>query len=196
MCKIKRYSANEKDVVLTLKSDDIALEDIGDFRAVLSCGHACDPNSLTQWCRMQLDDGKFEFTCPALTSANKQCNRIWPYEEVRRLAMLDDDEQEWFETRLNDNCIRLINFCKCPECFSYYELNDCARAGLRVDCTICPLIYSKRFAFCWQCENPWIDVPFGQMRRDKCARGDCRNKDLDILAKCKKIRFISRLIIS
>ncbi|XP_038672780.1 uncharacterized protein LOC119976365 isoform X2 [Scyliorhinus canicula] len=72
------------------------------LRVQMSCGHAVDPKSLTAWCRSLMDQNHFTFHCPAAKENNTQkCNKIWSYLEVRRHALLDDEEQQYFEERVS-----------------------------------------------------------------------------------------------
>lgn len=41
--------------------------------------------------------GKNKFRCPALVEGTKQCNKLWTYQEVRRLADLSAEEMQYFE---------------------------------------------------------------------------------------------------
>ncbi len=63
-------------------------------RVVMSCKHAVDPNSLTTYCRSIVDGGQLEMRCPAImdTSTNKQCEKLWEYTEIRKIALLNDAE--------------------------------------------------------------------------------------------------------
>lgn len=41
--------------------------------------------------------GKYKFRCPAVVEGTKQCNKLWTYREVRRLADLSAEEMQYFE---------------------------------------------------------------------------------------------------
>uniref|UniRef100_A0A673FNH3 RING-type domain-containing protein n=1 Tax=Sinocyclocheilus rhinocerous TaxID=307959 RepID=A0A673FNH3_9TELE len=71
------------------------------LRAQLSCGHVIDPETLTDCCRAQLNDGQTEFKCPL-------CKKKWPYDEVRKLAKLTLEEQLSFEEKLGTNTAKKI----------------------------------------------------------------------------------------
>lgn len=157
------------------------------LRAELSCGHAVDPNSLTGWCRSLIDDGKFEFYCPAIIENRKKCEKKWEYAEVRRLALLNESEMENFETKLSQNAAQLlVDYKECPKCRSFVERIDLT--DLRVKCSICQ--YNKNdFEFCWQCEIEWpVDVGNAAYT---CGRANCKNKGLQVLAECKMIKLAS-----
>jgi hypothetical protein len=153
----------------------------------LSCGHAVDPNSLTAWCRSLIDDGKFELFCPALVDGSKKCLAKWQYNEVRRLALLNDSELEYFEKKLSENSAKCyVEFKECPQCKSFVERLDLK--NLRVVCLICKIKTKKNYEFCWQCEREWTGVS-RTTASDTCGREGCVNKDLDILAQCKMIKL-------
>lgn len=181
----KEYNLlNINQNILTTRSDEIARLDYGVYRALLSCGHACDPNSLTSWCKSLLDDGKTQFTCPAMKGSSK-CNQEWDYSEVRLLGLLTQQEMDYFETKLNENMAnQLFDFKKCPKCISFIEReeNSC---NLETECKIC------NFKFCWLCESKWNYKKAINSNRFSCGRSNCQNKELQILSECKMIKLIS-----
>lgn len=44
--------------------------------------------------------GNHKFRCPAVVEGTKLCNKLWSYQEVRRLADLSVDEMEYFEQKM------------------------------------------------------------------------------------------------
>lgn len=45
--------------------------------------------------------GQYTFSCPALKDGSTEsCGKLWPYQEVRRLAVLTDEEQQTFEEKV------------------------------------------------------------------------------------------------
>ncbi|XP_062902042.1 uncharacterized protein LOC134345385 isoform X11 [Mobula hypostoma] len=71
------------------------------YRVEMSCGHAVDPISLTEWCRSQISQGHFKFHCPALIDeTNEGCGEEWSYMEVCRHALLSVEERQLFEEKL------------------------------------------------------------------------------------------------
>lgn len=177
----KRYNVLESsEIELTTKSDEIACENSGPFRALLSCGHICDPNSLFGWCKTQLNDGKSKFTCPALTRSGQTCAKEWPYDEVRRLGLLTQSKSELFEAKLNQNAIMSEAHCKqCPQCSSFIERSDVEKKCLKMQCVTC------RVSFCWQCNQIWKSEK--KDNETSCARYNCRNRELEILKNCMLI---------
>ncbi|XP_050955359.1 uncharacterized protein LOC127156518 [Labeo rohita] len=159
---------------------DLSLDPFDDdpdtLRAELSCGHIVGPQTLTDYCRIQLDEGKTELRCPL-------CNGLWSYTEVRKLAKLTPEEQQYFEERLANNATRkTIDIKNCPGCDWIIERSD--PSNLSVQCTICSAKNKKTFEFCWQCLREWK----GQRpRSDRCDNEGCSNKDLDLLRDCATI---------
>lgn len=174
----KRYDGSEKDIIFVKKCSnfDPYDDDPGVLRAELSCGHVTGPEALTNYCRVQLGQGKAELRCPV-------CKKQWSYAEVRTLAKLTPEEQQYFEETLGNNASRKIADIKnCPGCDWLIERSD--SSNLSVQCTICSVNKGKNFEFCWQCLREWK----GQRpRSDRCDNDGCSNKDLDLLRDCKTI---------
>uniref|UniRef100_A0A671UYB7 Uncharacterized protein n=1 Tax=Sparus aurata TaxID=8175 RepID=A0A671UYB7_SPAAU len=97
----KKYDPLDTTLKFVNRKDDLdplfSEEDDDSLRAEMSCGHAVTPDSLTQWCRSQLDEGHYKFRCPAVLEGTKLCNKLWSYQEVRRLADLSVEEMQHFE---------------------------------------------------------------------------------------------------
>ncbi|XP_030018263.1 probable E3 ubiquitin-protein ligase ARI5 [Sphaeramia orbicularis] len=181
----KTYDRNDSTLVFVNRPDDLDPfpPDEGDLclRAQMSCGHAVTPQSLTAWCRSLLDKGQYKFKCPALKDGTLQrCDEVWAYSEVRRLAVLTNEEMQYFE----ENIARMAatEYCEyktCPGCKSYIERDDLT--NLCVECTICKSD-QKACQFCWQCLKPWKGrAP----RSDRCDNDGCTNHELQLLKNCK-----------
>lgn len=176
----KRYHANDilLGINLVKKCSDIdPYDDDPDvFRAKLSCGHITGPDTLTDYCRIQLIDGKAELRCPL-------CNDLWSYSEVRKLAKLTLEEQQFFEETLASNATRkIVDIKNCPGCDWLIERTD--SSNICVQCTVCTAKHGRTFEFCWQCEKEWKgDRP----RSDRCDNEGCTNPDLDLLRDCGNV---------
>lgn len=149
----------------------------------MSCGHAVTPQSLTAWCRSLLDQQQYEFTCPALVNGtNEHCGKKWPYIEIRKLALLTDEEQAHFEEMLPQlAAARYCEFKSCPGCQSFVERKDLTNL-----CVRCPICTAGKgfFNFCWQCWSSWKGPA---PRSDKCENEGCINPDVEKLTKAKII---------
>ncbi|XP_071765232.2 E3 ubiquitin-protein ligase RNF19A-like [Centroberyx gerrardi] len=170
---------DRKDEVDPLSSDDGG----SSLRAEMSCGHAVTPESLTGWCRSQLNEGKYTFRCPALTEGTSQCNALWSYQEVRRLADLSVEEMQHFEETMAH--LAAAEHCEiqpCPQCKTYVERKNLS--NLCVQCPICTADQQKSYQFCWQCLKKWKGPG---PRSDRCDNDGCVNKDLELLKTCQTI---------
>jgi hypothetical protein len=185
---VKLYNRKKHvGIEFSYKPDDISLDDEHVLRSKLSCGHFVDPNSLTSWCKNLVNDGYFEFHCPAIVSRFEKCNKKWEYSEVRKLALLDKTEQDYFEIKLSENAAdKIFDYKKCPNCQSFVERTDCN--DLKTVCSVCLVLTQQIFEFCWQCENKWIETTTNK-QKDTCGRLNCINKKLQALAECKLIQL-------
>ncbi|XP_056307522.1 E3 ubiquitin-protein ligase RNF19B-like [Danio aesculapii] len=178
----KCYNGSEKDIQFVRRASDIdpCDDEAGVLRAVLSCGHVTGPQTLTDYCRVQLTDGKPELRCP-------ECKQQWSYTEVRTLAKLTAEEQLYFEEKLANNSTRTtIDIKNCPGCDYVLERSD--PANLSVQCTVCSARNNKTFEFCWQCLREWKGK---RPRSDRCDNEGCTNNDLEMLRECENITLPS-----
>ncbi|XP_029941795.1 uncharacterized protein LOC115383760 [Salarias fasciatus] len=182
----KRYDRRDTTLKFVNRPDDLdpLPPEEGDpgLRAEMSCGHAVTPESLTGWCRSLLDQGQYKFKCPALKDGTvNRCGAVWPYKEVRRLAVLTAEEMQYFE----ENIARMAaaehcEFKSCPGCKTYLERMDLT--NLCVQCTVCTADKKTVYQFCWQCSKPWKGTA---PSADRCANEGCVNHDLELLKNCK-----------
>ncbi|XP_052453221.1 E3 ubiquitin-protein ligase RNF19B-like, partial [Carassius gibelio] len=120
--------------------------------------------------------GKAELRCP-------ECNDLWSYTEVHKLAKLTPEEQQFFEETLAKNAAKKIADIKnCPGCDWLIKRSDLF--NLCVQCTICSKNKGKTFQFCWQCLREWKG---SHARSDRCDNEGCSNKELDLLRDCATI---------
>ncbi|KAG8006108.1 hypothetical protein GBF38_005263 [Nibea albiflora] len=194
----KSYDPLDTTLKFVDRKDDLDPldDDDGCLKAEMSCGHAVTPDSLTQWCRSQLDElsvvmkttflqGNYKFRCPAVVEGTTLCNKVWSYQEVRRLADLSDKEMQYFE----ENMARLAaaeytEIQQCPQCRTCVERMDLT--NLCVQCTICTADQKKTYQFCWQCLKEWKGPG---LRSDRCDNAGCINHDLELLKNCETTTF-------
>uniref|UniRef100_A0A671PKD3 RING-type domain-containing protein n=1 Tax=Sinocyclocheilus anshuiensis TaxID=1608454 RepID=A0A671PKD3_9TELE len=158
----KKFTPDDKD-----EYDD----DPDVLRAMLSCGHITDPQTLTDCCRAQLDAGNTEFRCPL-------CEDEWPYDEVRKLAKLTVDEKCNFEDMMGTKAAEKL----CPGCDSFIDRLDVS--NLCVECSICTKRNGQTYEFCWQCVREWKGP---RPRGDRCGNVGCTSADQELLRDCPLI---------
>lgn len=183
----KSYDPSDTTLIFVQEPDVLEPPEFDDpdtLKAKMSCGHAVKPQSLTGWCRSLMDQGQYEFFCPApVNGTNEKCNKEWPYTEIRKLALLTDEEQADFEETLPRlAAARYCEYKSCPGCQSFVERGDLT--NLCVRCAVCAAKKGAMFEFCWQCLGIWKGrAP----RSDRCENEGCANPDVEKLAACKTI---------
>ncbi|KAK2863041.1 hypothetical protein Q5P01_002574 [Channa striata] len=145
-------------------------EDELDYKALMSCGHAVTPTSLTNWCRRLLDEGESKWVC-----GQNGCNIEWSYAEVCKMALLTPKEKEEFENKIISNAMRLYSDTRiCPGCKSSVGRTD--QSNLNV----------QKCEFCWQCLRKWKGPA---PRSDCCGNPGCSNESLETLKNCPDINL-------
>lgn len=175
----KQYNPSDLSIHFTDKECSITGDkDTPSGRAVMSCGHAVDPNALTAWCRSLLDQMQWDFYCPAIVDGKtKQCKKVWPYEEVRRLALLNEAETKYFEAKMSEYAAK--TFCdmkECPGCRSFVERENAS--NLRVVCVVCTKKKGSPFEFCWNCDAAWSGPTTSAV---KCGNSNCEHRDISTI---------------
>lgn len=163
-------------VELTDEPDMITWDDDPEGkRAKMPCGHAIAAESLTAYCKSLLSAGKFIFLCPYVdpTNSSVRCSKEWSYIEVRRFAVLTEDEQKEFETKISENYLKkAMGIQECPGCESLCERIDLK--DKRVTCRICTKEKGYRFDFCWHCLHEWKESGTSKCGNEECSGEDHR----------------------
>lgn len=154
---------------------DFECEGFTSPRARMSCGHVVTPTSLTNYCKYLLEKGESTFVC-----AQFGCNVEWPYEEVRKMALLTLEEKEYFERTMAVNAFKAYFDSKlCPGC--KYSVTRKDESNLSVRCQMCTATKGRTYEFCWQCLREWKGP---QPRTDRCDNEGCCNEALKTLRDC------------
>ncbi|XP_069025948.1 E3 ubiquitin-protein ligase ARIH2-like [Embiotoca jacksoni] len=179
-CEEKCYDPGDRTLIFVDGEDemDFECEDFPSLRALMSCGHAVTPKSLTKWCRRLLDQGDTTFEC-----GQTDCDLKWSFEEVCKMALLTPEEIEYFEKKMFSNSKDCFDVKSCPGCKSSVLRSDFS--SLSVECTVCTADQNRTFIFCWQCLREWR----GPSCSDRCGNHGCVNKSLKTLKKCPEITF-------
>ena len=178
----KRHDPSDFSLMFTDEPDVIFGYSLpGDPKRVkMSCGHAVDPNTLTGWCRSLLDSHHFKFHCPAIVGKDAngietQCKKEWEYAEVRRIALLNEAECSYFESKMAEYAaLQYCDMKECPGCRSFVERIDLT--NLRVTCPVCTKKKKSTYDFCWQCEKEWSAPPVKSGL--KCGNPKCEHPEL------------------
>ncbi|XP_026208889.1 potential E3 ubiquitin-protein ligase ariadne-1-like isoform X2 [Anabas testudineus] len=181
----KCYDPQDSTLTFVDREDDLDFlyEEFSSRRALMSCGHAVTPTSLTKWCLRLLEGGESRFVC-----GQSGCNVEWSYEEVCKMALLTPVEKKLFEKAMASNAARgNDNNKSCPGCTSPVARTN--QSDLRVRCTVCSANKRLSYDFCWQCLREWKGPA---PRSDHCDNDGCTNESLKTLTTCPEITFKSR----
>ncbi|XP_041840368.1 E3 ubiquitin-protein ligase RNF19A-like [Melanotaenia boesemani] len=180
----KRYNPLDSTLKFVDREDelDFLCEGFSSPRALMSCGHAVTPTSLTNWCRQLLEKGESKFVC-----GQYGCDAEWPYVEVRKMALLTPEEREYFEKTMALNAMKVyFDVKECPGCKQTVTRKDLS--NLSVHCQICTARKGQTYIFCWQCLKEWKG---DHTQTDRCENEGCHNGALKILQTCSEITFHS-----
>lgn len=169
-----RVKVLDDTVELSDDPDMITWDDDPDNKRVkMPCGHAMTPESLTLYCRSILTEGKWRFTCPYVSQDQppKHCNSEWDYLDVRRLAVLTEEEKAEFEEKIAMNHLfKAMGIQECPKCKSMVERGD--KKEIRLTCIPCSK-KGERYEFCLHCLNKW----YNGSSRTQCGNANCSGED-------------------
>jgi len=169
------YNAN-MGIKLTHEPDIFSFEE--DYlrpRGLMSCGHAVLPATLKEYCLHQLQFGKTEFRCPAIknNSYTDVCGRQWSYPEVRKMALLNDQERMIIELKLSQNALRKEETVQeCPSCGTFCERKSIYT--VKVTCQNCRKL-GRITVFCWQCLHKWKSDS-----NQNCGNAECGGEDFRV----------------
>ncbi|RUP44415.1 hypothetical protein BC936DRAFT_149484 [Jimgerdemannia flammicorona] len=106
--------------------------------------------------------GSFNSSAPA---AADRCKLEWHYRDVRKLGLLSNEEERYFETKISQNFLLLAEgIQQCPKCQSYCERRDKDRRA--TICVICTRRDQKEYMFCWFCLHLMISY-------SQCTNAEC-----------------------
>ncbi|XP_034020495.1 uncharacterized protein DDB_G0292642-like isoform X2 [Thalassophryne amazonica] len=138
-------------------------------------------NKARQACWQRItDQGRCSFVCGV-----PGCDVQWPYVEVRKMALLTDDETRYFEMKMALNSSQnFLGSKSCPGCKTSVMRqrtdNQCVR------CTVCTADRGTTYQFCWQCLREWKG---SAPRSDGCDNTNCKMHLLETLKTCSEITF-------
>jgi len=161
----KSVQMTEEECILSLDDEDPTMK--------LPCGHAIAPNSLAEYVKRQIADGKSKLRCPT-------CTKEWKVSIIKNMG-LTDEEIKSMEVGLSKNYFMSADsgHKKCPWCGLCIEkYND----GIRIKCPMC------KKEFCWKCMEQW-KAPGSGYR--ECGNVNC-GKSIDfinVLLNCENTKM-------
>lgn len=139
-----------------------------DDSGTMSCGHATLPYALYCYILNELRNGKTEFVCPFrdMFNPSEKCGKLWEYQEVRKMALLNRSEKLFVEQKLTENALRKSpNVVECPVCQNFVMK---ANSSNKLTCGVC-FKRGSACSFCFHCLKPWEN----ERDNDSCGRSDC-----------------------
>ncbi|KAM9425531.1 uncharacterized protein KZ484_010615 [Pholidichthys leucotaenia] len=178
----KCYDPSDSTLRFVDREDDLDFlcEGFPSQRALMSCGHAVTPMSLTNWCLRLLNQGESKFVC-----ALHGCGAHWPFTEVCKMALLTPQEKEYFKKTMASNARkRQLDMKLCPLCSNKVVRRN--KSNLNVRCKACRVTRGRAYDFCWHCLREWKGP---KPRSDRCENDGCCNPSLKVLTTCPLVNF-------
>ena len=174
--------AHESNIKLTYEPCMItSLDTRATYRGTMSCGHSIDPNNLLYYAYFQVKTNhESELRCPYVNPEDPtdRCNAVWTYPEFRKMAMLNNDEKDFFEEQL---CVNKFNqlenrIRECQTCQNFVKQNDYSK---KMICQNCLAMGKIPRIYCIGCLKEWND----DMKID-CINNVC-TRELDMVPELK-----------
>nr|XP_014352566.1 PREDICTED: uncharacterized protein LOC106706315 isoform X1 [Latimeria chalumnae] len=136
-------------------------------RVRASCAHFVNPVALRQWVTWALQEQAiYKFFCP-------RCRRHWLWQEVRKLALLNEHDRNTLEQKIIEVTETLFDppHRKCPRCGRLVERFELT--NLCTPCLVCSERTARVYRFCWACLKDWSGP---SPRNDSCASPLCASQ--------------------
>ena len=99
---------------------------------------------------------------------------VWEYYEVRKIALLNAEEQQYFESKMAEYAAQqYYDMKECAGCRSFVERRDLT--NLRVNCIICTKRKGRKYEFCWNCDEEWSGPTTSGV---KCGNPNCQHPSI------------------
>jgi hypothetical protein len=147
-------------------------EDKSSYRGMMSCGHTVDPNNLFSYMVYSALEGKASVNCPHIDpkDPNKICDAAWKYDELRKMALLNDEEKDFFEVKLSENKIYSLKSVKeCRKCNNFIrklEYTD------KLICQSCLAQGVKPDIYCFTCDQEWSNRRKNDCENEACGQSE------------------------
>ena len=137
-----------------------------------------------------MDAGRSRFLCPYISEDQPPvyCGEEWDYIDVRRLAVLTDEEIAEFEKKVSKNyLIKAMGIQECPKCNSMVERIN--KKDIRVVCPLCTKNEKAPYEFCWHCLHKWKNT----LDNSKCGMFWSVLIPCTIMKMYASVTYISRI---
>lgn len=159
------------------------------YRGVMSCGHAIDPNNLYSYMFYEVINGEWEVKCPFVSqkNPNDRCGKIWDYEELRKMALLNNHEKDFFEIHMSRNKIdQLPDVLECEKCQNYVKKLGYTK---RIICQSCLAEGNPPDVYCFNCKIDWKN-----MRKNQCQNELCEAKIKCVIDDMPKKEILGKIV--
>lgn len=159
------------------------------YRGIMSCGHSIDPNNLYSYLFHEVINGEWQIKCPFVSKVNPhdRCGKLWGYEELRKMAMLNNHEKDFFEIHMSRNHIdSLKDVQECEKCSYYVKKLGFTK---RIICQSCLADGKPPEVTCFNCKKEWKNI-----RKNKCDNELCEAKLKCFIQEMPKKLIIGNLV--
>ncbi len=110
---------------------------------------------------------------------------MWDYLEVRKIALLNSVEMQYFESKMSEYAaLQYCDMKECPGCRSFVERANLK--NLHVHCYICTKDKGKVYDFCWNSYKEWTGPTTSAV---KCGNSKCQHPSIPSIRDADMIKL-------